>query len=137
MGFGVGVPPEALGVVGSGVAPSACGVAGALAAVDALAPVVGAAPEVVGDGDGLLGVGDGLLGVGEGDGDPTGGLPLAVGPGLGFWLQVGDDCGDGAGELDGAAEVPLPDVRGEGAVVDEGPPSVLPPPFCPPPLPWF
>ena len=115
--------------------PSACGVAGGVAALVALAPVVGEAAESDGVGTGLIeslgvGVGDG---VDVGDGDPTGGLPLAVGPGLGFGLQLDDGCEDGTGEPDEAAEVPLED--GEGTVV-EGPPSGCPPPFGPSPLPW-
>jgi hypothetical protein len=107
-------------------------VTGALAAVVALAPVVGAAPESDGVGTGLvesLGVGV-EDGDGDGDGDPTGGLPLAVGPGLGLGPQLGDDCEDGPGEPDGAAEVPLED--GEGTVA-EGLPNVCPPLLCPPP----
>jgi hypothetical protein len=125
--------------VGSGVATTACSVAGALAAVVALAPVVGDAPESDGDGAGLVGVGvvvcDGD-GDGDGDGDPTGGLPLAVGPGLGLGLQLGDPCEDGAGEPDGAAEMPPLDDEGEGVVVEGLLPSGCPPLLCPPPLPW-
>lgn len=94
MGFGEGVPVGVL--LGNGVDPTACSVAGALAAVVALAPVVGDAAESDGVGKGLvesLGVGV-ADGVGVGDGVPTGGLPLAVGPGLGLGLQLGDDCED-------------------------------------------
>jgi hypothetical protein len=116
------------------VDPTACGVAGALAAVVALAPVVGDAAES--DGVGVA-VGVGVVvcdGDGDGDGDPTGGLPLAVGPGLGLGLQLGDDCEDGPGEPDEAAEVPLED--GEGTVAEGLPPNVCPPLLCPPPLFW-
>jgi hypothetical protein len=118
------------------VDPTACGVAGALAAVVALAPVVGDAAES--DGVGVA-VGVGVVvcdGDGDGDGDPTGGLPLAVGPGLGFGLQLGDGCDDEVGEPDGAAVVPPLD-EGEGTVVEGPPPYVCPPPLCPPPLPWL
>jgi hypothetical protein len=112
-------------------------VTGALAAVVALAPVVGDAAEF--DGEGVtvgvgLDVGDGESG-GDGDGDPTGGLPVAVWLGLGFGLQLGDDCEDGVGEPDGAAVVPPLD-EGEGTVVEGLPLDVSPPPPCPPPLPW-
>jgi hypothetical protein len=137
LGFGGGggvlvALPDGLGI---GVEPTACSVAGALAAVVALAPVVGDAAES--DGEGVaVGVDVGVgVGVGEGDG-ATGGLPLAVGLGLTFGPQLGDPCEDGTGEPDGADEVPLDD-EGEGAVVDEGPPSVCPPLLCPPPLPWL
>ena len=112
--------------------PTACGVAGALAAVVALAPVVGDAAES--DGVGVA-VGVGVVvcdGDGDGDGDPTGGLPVAVGSGLGLGLQLGDPCEDGAGEPDGAAEAPPLDDEGEGAVVEGLLPSVCPPPLCPP-----
>jgi hypothetical protein len=119
--------------VGSGVATTACSVAGALAAVVALAPVVGDAPESDGDGAGLVGVGVGVgLGVGDGDVD-TGGLGgLTVGPGLAFGLQLGDDCEDGAGEPDEAAGVPLPgdgEVTGDelGPLVRAPLPGLLPP----------
>jgi hypothetical protein len=113
-------------------------VAGALAAVVALAPVVGEAAES--DGEGVaVGVGvdvDDDDGAGDGDGD-TGGLPVAVWLGLGFGLQPGDPCEDGVGEPDDAAEVPPLD-EGEGTVVEVPPPTyVCPPPFGPPPLPWF
>ena len=125
-----------MGVLGNGVAPSAAGVPGALAAVVALAPVVGDAPESDGDGTGLLGVGVGVEDCdGDGDGDPTGGLPVAVWLGLGLGLQLGDDCEDGVGEPDGAAVVPPLD-EGEGTVVEGLPPDVSPPLLCPPPLPW-
>jgi hypothetical protein len=121
------------------VAPTACAVAGA---VDALAgtvdPLVGEAAESVGvgaggdvepDGDGV-GVSDG-----DGAGDDCGGLPVAVGCGLGFELQLSDGCGDAAEEPVGAAVLPFPDEAGWGWVLDVGPLKVWPPPACWPGLP--
>ena len=113
--------------------------AGALAAVVALAPVVGEAAES--DGEGVtvgvgLDVGDGESD-GDGDGDPTGGLPVAVGCGVGLGLQLGDDCEDGVGEPDCAGEVPPPDDEGDGTVVEGPAPSGCPLLPCPPLLPWL
>jgi hypothetical protein len=135
LGFGEGVLVALPDGLGSGVAPSACGVAGALAAVVALAPVVGEAAES--DGEGVaVGVGVDVEDDGDGDGDgDTGGLPVAVWLGLGFGLQLGDPCEDGVGEPDGAAVVPPLD-EGEGTVVEGLPPDVSPPPLCPPSLFW-
>ena len=116
--------------------PTACSVAGALAALVALAPVVGDAPESDGDGTGLLGVGVGLLGVGVGDGDvDTGGLALAVGLGLG--LQPGEADEDGAGEPACEDAEPLPDDDGEGTWLEVGLPFRLPLPWPPEPPLWM